>query len=124
MVVLSAFCIGVACVLALVFIRRALPILFALATGWLAWSFSHDLAAAGVLLVAAYLVACWALDAAANDWRAPRLSVGVEITAGALVAGGVAFLIAGGPSPNVVWISAGAAIAAVAIVARWRSLSC
>lgn len=70
MVVVAAFWIGVESLLALVLIRRALPILFALATGWLAWSFSHDLAAAGVLLVAAYLVACWALDAAANDWRA------------------------------------------------------
>ena len=123
MVVLAAFCIGVASVLALVLIRRALPILIALATGWLAWSFSHDIAAAGVLLVATYLVACWVLDIAANDWRARQLSVGAEVAAGALVAGGMAFLVAGGPSSSVVWIVAGSAITATAIVARWRSLS-
>jgi hypothetical protein len=123
MVVLAAFCIGVVCLLALILIRRALPILIALGAGWLAWSLSHDIAAAGILLVAAHLVACWVLDAAANDWRARRLSVGVEITAGALVAGGVAFLVAGGPNPNVVWIVAGAVIAATAIVARWRCIA-
>jgi len=123
MVVLAAFCIGVASMLALILIRRALPILIALATGWLAWSFSNDFAAAGVLLVAAYLVACGVLDAAANHWRTRRLSVGAEIAAGALVAGGLAFLLAGGPSPSVSWIVAGSAIAAMAIVARWRSLA-
>jgi hypothetical protein len=123
MVVLAAFCIGVASALALVFIRRALPILIALATGWLAWSLSHDFAVASVLLVASLLVVCWVLDAAANDWDKRRLSVGAEIAAGVLVAGGVAFLSAGGPSPNAVWIVAGSAIAAMAIVARWRRLS-
>jgi hypothetical protein len=123
MVVLAAFYIGVASVLTLILIRRALPILIALATGWLAWSFSHDFAAAGVLLVAAHLVACGVLDAAANHWKTRRLSVGAETAAGALVAGGLAFLLAGEPSPSLFWVVAGAAIAGMAIVVLWRELA-
>lgn len=123
MVVLAAFCIGVTTMLALVLIRRALPILIALATGWLAWLFSHDFVTVGVLLVAAYLVACWVLDVAASDWNKRQLSVGAEVAAGVLVAGGIAFLVAGGTNSNVVWIVAGAVIAATAIVARWRFIA-
>jgi len=111
------------CVLAVIVIRGALPILCAEAVGCLTWTLTHDFSSACVASIAALLVACWLFDAAALHGMTRRLAIGAEIAAAAMVAGGLAFLIAGGPGPNTVWIVGGAAIAAIAIVVRWRELA-
>ncbi len=123
MLFLAVACIGLSLVLAVVLVRRALPILCAAAVAWLAWLGMREVATAGVASIAAMLTACWLFDAAASHRITRRLTVGVEIAAAVFVAGGIAFLIAGGPGPNTVWIVGGAAIAAIAIVVRWRELA-
>ncbi len=122
-VFLVAACITLAFLLVVILARRALPILCAASVAWLAWLVTRDFAAVGVASIAALLVACWLFDAAASQGITRRLTVGAEIVAAAFVAGGLAFLIAGGPGPNTVWIVGGAAIAAIAIVVRWRELA-
>jgi hypothetical protein len=52
-----------------------------------------------------------------------RFTVSAEIVTAALAAGGFAIVVAGGPSPNSVWIVGGASAAAMAIVARWREIA-
>jgi len=114
---------GLALVVALVAVRRALPILCAAALAWLAWSATHEVATAGVASIGTMLTACWLFDAATPSGITRTLTVGAEIVAAAFVAGGLAFLIAGGPGPTAAWIVGGAAIAAIAIVMRWRELA-
>ena len=120
---LVAFSIGLALVLAVILVRRALPILCAAALAWLAWSATRDVATAGIAAIAVLLVVCWLLDAAASHGNTRKLTVCAELAAAAFVAGGLAFLIAGGPGPNIIWVVAGSAIAAMAMVARWRNLA-
>lgn len=123
MAFLTAFCIVLVLALAFVLIRRALPILSAAVTAWLVWSLTRDAASAGVASIAILLVVSWLLDVAAENAGTRRLIVGAEIAAGALVAGVVAFLIAGASTATSVWIVIGSAICAVMIVARWRQLA-
>lgn len=114
---------ALALVAAIITARRAAPILCAALSGWLVWTLIRDAAASTMVALAALLVASWFLDAAASHWRTRRLTVGMEMAAAALVAGGLAFLIAGGEGPHLVWIVGSACIAAMAIVARWRNVA-
>lgn len=120
---LAAACLLLGCVLAVIVIRRALPILCAAAVGCMTWTLTHDFSSACVASIAALLVACWLFDAAALHGMTRRLAIGAEIAAAAMVAGGLAFLIAGGDGGNLFWFVAGASIAAMAIVAHWRRLA-
>lgn len=123
MVFLVAAGLVLAFLLAVGLTRRALPTLCAAAVAWLTWHMSDHVAAVGITAVATLLMASWLLDVAAYHRIARRLTIAAEIAAAALVAGGLAFLIAGGPGPNTIWIVGGAAIAAIAIIVRWRELA-
>jgi hypothetical protein len=123
MIILAVFALVALLALAIFAVRRALPMLCASLAGWLAWSLTQDIAATGVSAVAAYLVAGWMLDALANGQGARRWSVGAEIAGAAAMAGGLAFLITNSAGSPSLWIVAGSAIAAMAIVARWRRLA-
>lgn len=119
MVFLAAFGL----IVAIIAIRRALPILCSAATAWLTWSLTQDVAAAFVASIAALLVASWLLDAAANHARFRRLTIGAEIGTAAVIAGGLALTIVGSQGPGVAWIVVGSMLAAMAIVARWREFA-
>lgn len=114
---------AIAFVISIIVVRRVLSIACAAAAGWLAWSVTHDAAAAGIASVAMMLATSWLLDAAADHHIARRMTVGAEIAAAAIVVGGLAFQIVGEHASNVVWIVVGASVTAMAIVARWRQLA-
>ena len=114
---------GVLVVVSIIVVRRVLPIACAAVAGWLAWSTTHDPATAGIAAIAVLLATSWLLDAAANHNIARRLTVGAELAAAAIVAGGLAYQIAGEQGASIIWIVGGASIVAMAIVARWRQLA-
>jgi hypothetical protein len=123
MLFLASAGVALSIVLAVVLVRRALPILCAAVAGWLAWFLTHDIATVGVVSTAALLAMCCLADAAASQVITRQLTIGVEIVAAVLVAGSLAFLLAAGPGPSIVWVVTVSAIAAMVIVVRWRSRS-
>lgn len=111
--------------LLLVAVRRAVPLVCAGLVGWLVWTLTRDIGAALSSGFAAMLIACWLLDVATQGrGMSRRIAIALELVAGASLAAFFAFVLtnsAGDPSP---WVIGSAAVAALAVVANWRSLAC
>lgn len=114
---------GLAFVFSLFALRRAAPLMFASLAGIAIWRLADDLPATIASIAAVYATTAWLLDAAANRPVLRRASIAIEIVAAGALVGGVAAQVTGRHDLLAWWTAADSSAAAMAIVARWRSVA-